>query len=218
MSEKESGLCEVCGKTYDCVMTISSGDIKSPAMCKKCFKKVTDENLKRLKEAKMTGMNAEEVRTATNVSPIGGTSIETDAEFFDANEAEKIAKEIIKENEVAFGHLKNYSIRYIFKQELTGIGKAILVRGMYEFLTEINGVVLLCYATWKGLNDRQRHGLIDHLISHFGESEDGDKLGILKPEVSEFSGTARRWGAWSPSLEIFKAQLDLFKDTNKIKK
>ena len=161
-----------------------------------------------------------EVANATNVSLIGGTKIETDAEFFDADEAEKIAKEIIKENEALLGHLLNFQIRFIFKKELPSDtwGRAIIVRGMYAFLTEIDAVILLCYETWKKLTNQQRKGLIAHELSHLGVDDNLEKLQIIRHEITEFSWVVGRYGLYNNGLQVFSEQLDLFEKSNKAKK
>ena len=204
----EKAICNVCGKKVDLTMSFSiTGGEPTPPICKKCFKETTDTTIKQLKEGQKMPRGLTAVKDIEKA-----TAPEEEIEYWDADAVKEIATKLIKENEVQFGHLKNFKIAYIFKKEMTGDakGKATVISEINRFLSGYDAHIVICYEIWKKLTEKQRQAITAHEMTHLGENDEGDKLKIIDHDIQEFSSIVATFGPWTPALEKFSEQLDLF--------
>jgi hypothetical protein len=76
-------------------------------------------------------------------------------------------------------------------------------------LARVDFLIVYSWKAWQELDLSQRLALVDHELSHC--SRDPDRGWIMVPhDLAEFGTIVRRWGAWHPGIETFRAQLDLF--------
>lgn len=124
-----------------------------------------------------------------------------DLQYFDAKEAEDIAKKLIPD---FHPHLKNVPIMYLFNgkkmKPWAQIGarsaKERFISG-YFFLMEVN------HAQWVLLTDAQREALVDHELCHAGiDSETGEPY-LIDHDIEEFSIIVERHGLWREDVKLF---------------
>jgi hypothetical protein len=144
--------------------------------------------------------------------------------YWRAQDVEDVAEKLIAETHT---DLAGVPIKYMFRdkaQRVRGrveLGLSRRVTGANAALVGLVGrdkpeideffVVIIAYDTWTGLNAKQRAALVDHQLSYFTieQPEDTDKgarMGIVAPDVEEFTAVVERHGSWRPSIEFFARQ------------
>lgn len=141
--------------------------------------------------------------------------------------AERIAKELIPQHHE---HLTPCEIRYLFIDPIprshgkSTMGRARKVSGLNAYLLAQPGldpeiahdrleggdfelfVIEFAETIWNELDDRQRHALVDHELSHCWAGEDHQgryRLSMRGHDVEEFRTVIERHGIWKPDIEAF---------------
>ena len=76
---------------------------------------------------------------------------------------------------------------------------------------KFNFCIVVSYEVWRELSEKQRSALIDHELSHcyVDETDEGELVySIRKHDIEEFTNVARRWGAYSSDLTLFKSAIN----------
>lgn len=125
------------------------------------------------------------------------------ATYRDAEDVRDVAVGIIRSTE-AHRWLAQFGIAYLSRDAKTpsnAWGKAVAIPRLYQHLTGgLQGAVVVELLPWKVATPDQRMALIDHLLSHFEQTEAGD-LATGAPEVAEFAEVIARHGLWRPELQ-----------------
>ena len=124
--------------------------------------------------------------------------------FDDARpEVSFVVREVIDKTE-EHGWLAQYRMALVFRMSEKGSdswGKSQVLTGLAKFLSGgRDAVIVIERRAWMLLDEPRRRALVDHLLSHFGMTEDGD-LCIVKPDVAEFAAVIARHGLWRAELE-----------------
>lgn len=114
-----------------------------------------------------------------------------------------VALDLIREVET-HGWLAQYRMAYVFRaaDKLPDHwGKARVLSGIDKHLSGgVDAALIIERRAWTILDAPRQRALVDHLLSHFGMTEDGD-LCLVKPDVAEFASVIARHGLWRAELE-----------------
>jgi hypothetical protein len=151
---------------------------------------------------------------------------ETPEQFDRAEDVEAIAEDLIGR---FHSHLADCRIAYLFKnKKITKGGKEVLATAekcsaktkalvAYEQTPGVDAgnpfdfCIVVSYAAWTLLSEKQKSALIDHELSHcqVDETDEGEiTYSIVRHDVEEFTNVARRWGAYSHDLTLFKSAIN----------
>ena len=126
-------------------------------------------------------------------------------DYWEAEEAEKIGKKLIKENHTP--RLASAGIIYLFKKKMKHLGTATKRTQKDLLVNEILGVecdfiITINWPSWIVMEDHQKSALIDHELTHCTYT---DRKGELVPalrehDLEEFREIVDRHGLWHGGL------------------
>jgi len=132
------------------------------------------------------------------------------ATFDDAQSVQRMAESLIS---TYHPDLATARIRFIFTEKagMKGgnelAGKVRKISGLFEWLLDLDFLILVALSKWNGFDENQRIALVDHLLEHcVGEEDEEDGSMIWKvrePEVQEFVTILQRYGVWHTGLSTF---------------
>lgn len=189
-------LCSKCGKG-------GAIETRSDGLCLSCATKVIFDK----------------DTPSANPKFIGGK----EQQYYPAEEAKEIAERLIQKHHP---ELLNFRIEYFFLFNTPVVkgkevwGRAKKISGLNAYLATDEKkrldmpipmpffVIEFSWDVWKELGEKEKEALVDHELSHCGESDDFKPI-LRSHDCEEFIGVIHRHGLWSSSV---KALLDAAND------
>lgn len=116
-------------------------------------------------------------------------------------------------------HLLPARVGYVFRKQMkkadrVQLAKAKRVPPVWEFVAELDFLVVFNWEAWWTLAPHQKLALVDHELCHCVRDPERDRWAMAHHDVEEFGQIVRRWGRWKPDLGEFAdalaAQVELF--------
>lgn len=115
--------------------------------------------------------------------------------------AQGLMHEVLRE---CHPRLVNHTLLVIFKQR--GPAQVAVATPREGLLKGPHGWVILPHESWTHLDETQREAVMDHLLACFQPNDKTGNLGLVKPDVSEFTAVLGRRGAYTMDLKFFVAK------------
>ena len=145
-------------------------------------------------------------------------------DFWYAESVEAIAKELIPKYH---SHLATASIKYIFKEKSSNVGKKVKLSSEYKlsdkmkFLTGgIDFLIEIGADQFNQMDEETKISMVDHSLTHlFGEeSEETGEMewSIRSHDAEEFSEILARRGCWTKDLVKFAENIPKASEEKKV--
>lgn len=136
-----------------------------------------------------------------------------EGKFSEAPEVQRVAIQLINEENTKFGHLADARTAYLFRhggwesKGRTVLGKAYVMSERQRFISKVDLQVVVNKEAWDRADDKQREALVAHELCHF-EQMDPDSYGrprwrAADHDVEEFSYIIRKYGLIFEDLHQF---------------
>lgn len=118
---------------------------------------------------------------------------------------EEIAKILIKQFHVG---IRKCSIAYLWTENMgqgakVTLGKAAKASARWQFIAQVDFVLVFNHSAWRILTEEQKIALVDHELMHCDIDGEKDKAMIVPHDIEEFATIVKRWGLWKPDLQSF---------------
>lgn len=118
---------------------------------------------------------------------------------------EEIAKILIKQFHVG---IRKCSIAYLWTENMgqgakVTLGKAAKAPARWQFIAQVDFVLVFNHSAWRILTEEQKIALVDHELMHCDIDGEKDKAMIVPHDIEEFGLIVKRWGLWKPDLQSF---------------